>query len=1087
MHDKDFLAFLNNFDLIGLAETFAKEPVHLDNFSLVAFRPAVKRAKTPGQLMGRYSAGLYVYAKKGLRVHTIPLCDEENIIACRLNEWAICFCYNPPQSSEYARKKWDLILEQNLYDLCADNNNKVCVVGDWNARTSNMNELRTQTHSDKYAPSFETAHSETIEGTRQSKDKEVNLYGKKLVNVCKSLNFYIINGRNIRDMEGEYTFVGHQGNSMIDLGLTHIDNHGCIQLEVGEQLFSSHQPVQLYLETKSMQRAKSFHGNKVNLYRYRETKRDKVEANFKAQEGELNELEKPVENCDPNILLEKFYNIAYKALTPMLSKNKNKRGNPVLNKMSTSAGFALKYLRKMRRKGGCEKAKNNYLKYRCVYKRELKKIKEDKKVEEEEELNKLYKEGNSAELWKRMSFIKGSRKSPTETIEPEKWTEHFESLYNVEYATTKNWSYDMDECGEVEELDKSINIREVTDTVRGLKSNKACGRDGIGSKIVKRFEPFFVPILVTLFNAILKTGLYPTEWKNIMIYPIYKKKGSMSDVKNYRGIGLLSAMQKVFNKIIQRRLNVWVEAQGLIPKFQAGFRKNHSTINQVFVLQTLARKYLNRKQSLYCVYVDFSTYFDSIQRHILWTKLSKLGISKKLLTVLENMYTGTKIAVRFKLDEVSDSAETRTGCIQGDVLSPLLANIFTADLPDFLDKIRYPHFAFMNNEEVKMIQFADDVALISTSPIGLQRQLDALNEYCKLNGLKVNTNKTKAMIFRNSRKVKFTGKWRYNGDPLELVDSFKYLGINLKYDLKPRQQFEMTLNKSKTALYNVARFIQAKKCFPLKLSINLGQALVQSVFAYGAELSAWENQDLGNKLMRSFYKKCLRLPHGAPSLGTEVIIGRRSYEVFAAYRGFRFWRKLVNSTQGSLLNDALIEQIRQTDAGRDTWLKQCRNKLDRLGLGDLWLTPPLYKIGENAICRIIQTRLSDINFQEQLVGLLKLPSLAHLQTQELSKEGVGKLLEMKRGNRIRLASQLLLNCPGSLVRREKELIICSACSSPVQNRNVFLHCAMACVNTQSYTRSTVKEKINTNLPIHIQLEKLTNIYMNEEHIFRAPV
>jgi len=232
-------------------------------------------------------------------------------------------------------------------------------------------------------------------------------------------------------------------------------------------------------------------------------------------------------------------------------------------------------------------------------------------------------------------------------------------------------------------------------------------------------------------------GTYPSDWKKILIIPIFKKRGSINDVNQYRGIGLLSTFQKIFNKVLQTRLYAFAERENILPRFQAGFRRDRSTVDHVFVVQTIAGKYLRRGQPLYACFVDFSKFFDSIQRDSLWAKLARFGVSKKILEILMSMYSDTSFAVRFKADEVSSFCSTKTGVIQGDVLSPLLANLFTADLPDFLRETASPHFAFLNNRELISTLFADDLALLSSSPVGLQRQLNKLNGYCNSNGLEV--------------------------------------------------------------------------------------------------------------------------------------------------------------------------------------------------------------------------------------------------------------------------------------------------------------------------------------------------------------
>ena len=157
------------------------------------------------------------------------------------------------------------------------------------------------------------------------------------------------------------------------------------------------------------------------------------------------------------------------------------------------------------------------------------------------------------------------------------------------------------------------------------------------------------------------------------------------------------------------------------------------------------------------------------------------------------------------------------------------------------------------------------------------------------------------MIFSNKRKADLEQRWSYEGTKMEVVKHFSYLGVCLTHNLKSSTYFQVNESKARSAISRLVRFTSSRKKFPMKLSVNLSQALVKSVFSYGTEIFAWENQESGNKLMRMCFKKCLGIPSCAPSTATELILGRRSYEVSASLRGFRFWRRLKGAKPGSLI------------------------------------------------------------------------------------------------------------------------------------------------------------------------------------------
>ena len=105
------------------------------------------------------------------------------------------------------------------------------------------------------------------------------------------------------------------------------------------------------------------------------------------------------------------------------------------------------------------------------------------------------------------------------------------------------------------------------------------------------------------------------------------------------GITLLSKLGKLFTCILNNRLNDWAENYNIYIEAQARFRKNMSTSDNVFVLNSLITHLLNKNGKLYCAFVDFTKAFDLVVRNILWYKLIKVGVRGKMLDILMSMYS----------------------------------------------------------------------------------------------------------------------------------------------------------------------------------------------------------------------------------------------------------------------------------------------------------------------------------------------------------------------------------------------------------------------------------------------------------------
>ena len=108
-----------------------------------------------------------------------------------------------------------------------------------------------------------------------------------------------------------------------------------------------------------------------------------------------------------------------------------------------------------------------------------------------------------------------------------------------------------------------------------------------------------MPYLHKLFNNIFHFGFYPESWSTSFITPIFKK-GNINDTNNYCGISIVSCFGKLFTSVLNNRILSWEGTYNIISDSQFGFRKGLSTIDAIFVLQSLVNKYLSDKKRIYC-------------------------------------------------------------------------------------------------------------------------------------------------------------------------------------------------------------------------------------------------------------------------------------------------------------------------------------------------------------------------------------------------------------------------------------------------------------------------------------------------------
>jgi hypothetical protein len=138
-----------------------------------------------------------------------------------------------------------------------------------------------------------------------------------------------------------------------------------------------------------------------------------------------------------------------------------------------------------------------------------------------------------------------------------------------------------------------VTTKEISEIIKYLKWKNSHGYDKVPMRILKISLPFIISPLTYICNKSLSTGLFPTHLKYSEINPIFKK-GSKTEMSNYRPISLLTSFSKVF-EVIYNRVHSHIKANNISAKEQYGFRHNSFTEIASYNLINNILKALNNK------------------------------------------------------------------------------------------------------------------------------------------------------------------------------------------------------------------------------------------------------------------------------------------------------------------------------------------------------------------------------------------------------------------------------------------------------------------------------------------------------------
>ena len=448
--------------------------------------------------------------------------------------------------------------------------------------------------------------------------------------------------------------------------------------------------------------------------------------------------------------------------------------------------------------------------------------------------------------------------SPEERVKL--WVEHFRKLLSPTVQITSGNIVHPPVFPDIQLDYKSdlFDMSELKLAIKALSNGKAPGVDSITNELLKLED--LHPIILQIINKIYEAKEVPTEWLISVLIPIYKK-GSASDPGNYRGIALMSACAKLYNRMLLVRLRVVLDQR--LRYNQNGFRPLRSTAQHVLAVRRLFETIrMTKDAKLVAVFVDFCKAFDSVSWDQMEAILYAYQVPKELVLAIMSVYRGAQAVI---LDDNGDFSEDskidlNVGVLQGDTLAPFLF-ILVMDfvlrkaMVDTLGvQISKSTGSTRRGNPAKFLtdlDFADDIVLFSSTIYGAQKLLSNLEKAALTVGLKINQLKSEYMLVGawGGRKLR---NIRIRAGALKLVTDYKYLGSWLEdsvKDFKIRRDLAWLANRKLWRIWK-------SKTITREIKVNIFKATIESVLLYNA--TTWRMTEGLQKSLDGAYTKLLR-------------------------------------------------------------------------------------------------------------------------------------------------------------------------------------------------------------------------------------
>ena len=338
--------------------------------------------------------------------------------------------------------------------------------------------------------------------------------------------------------------------------------------------------------------------------------------------------------------------------------------------------------------------------------------------------------------------------------------------------------------------------------------------------------------LAYIFNASVQCGVYPSKLKIAKVTPVFKSDDAL-DPSNYRPISLLSLFNRIFEKLMSRRLTAFLDANHLFNNSQYGFRSGFSTTHAIQDMLSTIQTNMDKNRFSCAIFIDFKKAFDTVNHSILLKKLERYGIRGIVNDWFDSYLSGRSQTI--EIDSYISSKESLScGVPQGSVLGPLLFLLYINDITKASDIFNFFLFA----DDTNLLYANKDLDLLEST---VNAELIKVCDWITANKLTLNIKKSNFVIFRPRQKKLSSNITIQIPDissrkiiNLDRKETVKFLGLLIDSNLTWKSHVDYISTKISKSIGLIAKL---RYFVPQSTLITLYWSLVYPYLNYG--ISAW--------------------------------------------------------------------------------------------------------------------------------------------------------------------------------------------------------------------------------------------------------
>lgn len=361
--------------------------------------------------------------------------------------------------------------------------------------------------------------------------------------------------------------------------------------------------------------------------------------------------------------------------------------------------------------------------------------------------------------------------------------------------------------------------------------------DFISPSILLDAWPIIAETVCHIVNQSLDKSM-PDDWKVATIVPV-PKVNRPKNAEDFRPVNMLPILEKLIETVVKNQLMIYIVQNDLLTKFQSAYRDRHSCETALNLVLAKWKEIRATGDHILAVFLDLKRAFETIDRKRLIEKLKSFGFAPKAIVWFEGYLSNRSQRTRVN-GHTSGSVYNDLGVPQGSVLGAILFILYINDLPSHLMN------AFVN-------LFADDTLIyIHGRNMDMLRErmngeLDKINHWLRLNKLKLNVSKTKVMVIGHSASATAINSILMDGEELEMVNQFKYLGVMIDHKLKFEDNVDYVCKKVAKKVGVLSRL---SRNLTIGARITIYKSIIAPHFDYCSSLLFLSNESAFDRLQK---------------------------------------------------------------------------------------------------------------------------------------------------------------------------------------------------------------------------------------------